>query len=487
MVVVIVVTVVAAVLRLYRLRSGYAHGVVDYDSGVYFGSSLDLMHGRLPYRDFVLVHPPGITLLMTPLAWLSSLIGTASAMGLAKVMTALAGAASVPLVARLVWHRGVLVAVLAAAIAAVQVDAVTAGFGLLLEPWVVLFCLLGAVLTFHADEPAQGRRLLWGGIAFGFACAVKIWAFAPMLAVLLVLMPDRRRAARHLAGVAIGFLVPVLPFAVLAPGAFVHDVFTVQLFRSTDQRTASVFRLIHLFSVGPPTTHLPDAARGWLITAGLVIAGSVVVLWVCLARRAAPLERFAVLAAVAVVGMLFVPGTFYWHYAAFAAPFLALAAALPVARLPKGPAVIWALVLVACVGAQTATLLHRNQRGDRLPDDYRQVTSVIPAGACVVTSMSSAMIADDRFVSDDPDCPTILDPFGTALAYGNGRSPSKVAPRTPALVRIWAQAYRRADYLYFVTRGTRSVPVDVVLDRYLADHFHRVDVAGLRGTLYARN
>lgn len=376
---------------------------------------------------------------------------------------------------------------LAAAITAVQVDAVTAGFGLLLEPWVALLCLIGAVLTFRGDEPAQGRRLLWGGIVFGLACATKIWAIAPVLVVLGVLLPDRRRALRHLGGVAIGFLVPVLPFAVMAPGAFLHQVFEVQVFRSSDDRTSAVYRLLHLFSVGPPNADLPDVARGWLIAAGLVMAASLLVLWAVLARRAVPLERFAVLAAGAVVVMLFVPSTFYWHYAAFAVPFLAVAAALPLARLRWIPAMAWGLVLVLCVGGQVATMLHRNERGNQLHDDYSQVTSVIPAGACVVTSMSSSMIADDRFLSDDAACPTIIDPFGMALAYGDGRAPSSAGLHTPTLVRIWAEAYRRADYLYLVKRDTRTIPDDAGLDRYVADHFHRVDVAGLHGTLYARN
>lgn len=485
---VVLCTIGAAALRLYRLRYGYAHGVVAYDDGVYLGSALRLTEGNLPYRDYVFVHPPVITVLLAPLALLAKAIGTAQAMGLAKILTGLAGAASVPLTARLLWHRGLLVVAPACGLVAVHDDAVAAGYGLLLEPWVVLFALIGAVLVFRGDQPADGRRLWWGGAVFGIACATKIWAFALVLAVVLVLLPARRRVLRYLSGVAAGFLVPVLPFAVFAPGAFVHQVFTVQVLRSSGERTSATYRLLHLFSIGPPNQDLPVAGRGWLVASALLLVAGLIALWVRFARGSAPLERFAVIAALLVVAMLFVPGSFYWHYAAFAIPFLAMAAALPLARLGRGvPAAGWAAVLAVCVAALTFTMVHRNLHGHQLHDDYAQVAAAVPAGSCVVTTMASSTIADERFFSSRPDCPVLIDPFGTALAYADGRSPSVATLRTPALVRLWADAYRRADFLYLVRRETPTVPLDAGLARYLRTHFHLVERVGLHGTLYARN
>jgi alpha-1,2-mannosyltransferase len=59
-------------LRLYLLsQPGYLLGVTQYDDGPYFGSALRLVHGALPYRNFIIVQPPGITLLMTPAALLA--------------------------------------------------------------------------------------------------------------------------------------------------------------------------------------------------------------------------------------------------------------------------------------------------------------------------------------------------------------------------------------------------------------------------------
>jgi hypothetical protein len=65
--VIIGMTLLALAVRLYYFtRPGYLLGVTEYDDGSYFGSAVRLVHGVLPYRDFVFVQPPGITLLMTP-------------------------------------------------------------------------------------------------------------------------------------------------------------------------------------------------------------------------------------------------------------------------------------------------------------------------------------------------------------------------------------------------------------------------------------
>ena len=48
-----------------------------------------LVHGVLPYRDFDFVQPPGITIVMGPVALLGRVIGTRDAMAVARCLTAL--------------------------------------------------------------------------------------------------------------------------------------------------------------------------------------------------------------------------------------------------------------------------------------------------------------------------------------------------------------------------------------------------------------
>lgn len=482
---VVVLTVVAAGLRLYRLRFGYAHSVVDYDGGVYFGSSLQLVDGKLPYRDFVFVHPPVVTLLFTPVALAAKVIGTAQAMGLAKILTALAGAASVPLVGRLVRGRSPFAVTLACAVTALQGDAVASSYTLLLEPWLVLFCLIGAVLAFGGDGRARaGRPLLWAGVLFGVAAATKIWAVAPIVAVLLVCGSGRRRT--YLGGVALGFLVPVLPFLLAAPGAFVHEVFTVQIFRTSGgERTLESFRLLHLFGSPAPTGAEPSAGRTALLLAVAVLLAGLSLAWLRTWRRATPLDRFGLAAAALVVAVLLVPDVFYWHYAAFSTPFLALAAAAPLAHLRSpGRRAFTALLAVAVLGLAMA-ITHRELRPYRMLNDHVAVDAVVREGACLVTSEASAAIAQDRYLSGDPGCPVLVDSFGTVLALTDGQAPSVAAVRDPRVRRFWLGLYRRADYLYLTRPKSPVVPNDPVLQAYLGEHFRLLPVAA-GGTLYQR-
>ena len=44
-----------------------------YDDGVHYAAAASLIHGRLPYRDFLFLQPPAMVLAASPFAWLGSL------------------------------------------------------------------------------------------------------------------------------------------------------------------------------------------------------------------------------------------------------------------------------------------------------------------------------------------------------------------------------------------------------------------------------
>ena len=193
-----VCTLLALALRLLLLsRPGYLLGVTEYDDGPYFGSAVNLIHGYLPYRSFVLVQPPGITLLMVPSALLSEAIGTAHAMATGRILTTLASSAGVVLVGLLVRHRGLLAVIVGCGILAVYPDSVSTARTVLVEPWLVLFCLLGALALFDGNRLTSSRkRLFWSGVAFGFAGCIEVWAIFPVLVVLVMLLPQDQAAGR---------------------------------------------------------------------------------------------------------------------------------------------------------------------------------------------------------------------------------------------------------------------------------------------------
>jgi len=89
----VLVAVVALAVRLSAvLRGGGLYGYFGYDDGVYFAAAASLLAGRLPYQDFILLHPPGIVLALAPFAELGRLTTDRDAMAVARVVWLLVGA-----------------------------------------------------------------------------------------------------------------------------------------------------------------------------------------------------------------------------------------------------------------------------------------------------------------------------------------------------------------------------------------------------------
>ena len=208
------------------------HGVFSYDDGVYFGSALYLIHGIVPYRDFTILVPPGITLLMTPFALLTHFTSQNEALASARVFTAVVTGANAFLAGLAVRHRGIAASASAATALAIFPAAYLADSAVLLEPYLVFFCLLGAVLLFQNGDIATPRRVWLAGLAFGLGAAVELWALVPLVIAVAFCVPVWRRAVLPLlGGAAIGLGVTCLPFVVLAPHAFWHDTVLTQLTR----------------------------------------------------------------------------------------------------------------------------------------------------------------------------------------------------------------------------------------------------------------
>jgi hypothetical protein len=407
-VVVVAATLLALGLRIYQLaQPGHLLAVGDYDDGADFGSAIWLLHGALPYRDFIIVQPPGITLLMAPAAALSWLTGTAGAIAAGRILTVAVSAACVVLGGLLVRHRGIAATTITCGVIAIYPASVQAAHTVLLEPWLTGLCLLGAVAVFDGDRLASGRRLAWGGVALGFAGAVKVWAIIPVIVIALACLPRPRQAARLAAGVAAGFLIPVLPFAILAPRRVFDSVVVAQLARA-GARTPLAFRLQYLTGLAgwqPPHVLLWIAA-GVIIAA---VAGVAIAATVATRRAPAPLEWFAIVTAAAVVVAFLIPDDFYYHYAAFLAPFLAMAFALPAARLtgalrwPAPPARLQRrAAAVAGLVILALPLALPGAEDSPTPTYARALPAIeraIPPGACVVSDQASVLISAGRLVA----------------------------------------------------------------------------------------
>jgi hypothetical protein len=620
-------TLLALALRLYQLtRPGLLLSVTEYDDGPYFGSAIRLVNGSMPYRDFLLVQPPGITLLMVPAALLSKVAGTAAAMAAGRILTSLAGAAAVVLAGILVRHRGIFAVVVVCGISAVYPDSVQAAHTVLVEPWLVLFCLLGALAVFEGDHLTRSsRRLAWGGAAFGFAGAVEIWAIVPVIVLALLSLRSVRRLAVYLGGVAVGFLVPVAPFAIVAPHQFYRGVITAQVGGRTGAiRASNFYRLKEMTGL----TDLNGLSHSDLLAAAVLVAGFVfacLCLEVLVTRRLPPaLDMFAVVTGALVVAAFMWPNQFHYHFGAFLAPFLAMSIALPAASLLPGgrpgaarrpvgqpaaadgpvgqsvaggqdglavsggqvgppavaarppgqaaaadggagqpasgdrvgqvaaadggagqsaagdrvgqvaaggggvgragvassgvgqaaagggrpaqpvaasrratppipPALTW---YVACLAGLAIVVMAGVQvhwestQKPKVPLAYvNEARRLIPAGACVVTDEVSFTIMADRFVSNVPGCPLLVDSIGTDYGLSHGRDPAAGAAKFADLVAVWRYSFGHAQYVWLSGREQHRIPWTPALMTYFRGHFTRTVAVGKGGIsgLYRRD
>src|SRR5450755_818652 len=498
-------TALALFLRLWQLtKHGYLLGPTEYDDGVYFGGALRLIHGAVPYKDFITVQPPGVMLLMTPVALFAGPLGTAKALLIGRVLTACAGAAGVTLTGLLIRHRGALAVAVAGGFLAVYPDGVYAAHTVLIEPWLVLFCLAGALAVMDGDHlTSSSRRLAVGGAAFGFAGVCKTWAVIPVLVLLglLVLPTGPHRAPRRtlvfLGGTVAGFAVPVLPFAVLAPHVFYNSVIVAQWSRTDDVRISLWFRLASMIGL----SHGPELAHALLLAVvcatAAVAAGASLLATLASRRLPPPLEIFALASGALVVVAFLWPVDYYYHYAAFLGPFMALSVVLPVARLcraglprPARPARSSPRAVYRMAVAATAmvVLVLAVLQGRTQPDpNYHGVADaivadehIIPAGSCVVADAVSYTIAANRFISTVPGCPEMVDSLGTDYALSHGRNGLTGAGNVPAVRRLWLSTLSHAQYVWLSGMYLRRIPWTPAISSYFTASFRlvRADASG---------
>jgi alpha-1,2-mannosyltransferase len=494
-------TAVGLFLRLYQLtRPGYLTGVTEYDDGVLFGNALRLADGVIPYRDFAVVQPPGSILLMAPVALLAKVTGSAWGLGIARLLTVFADCAAIALLGVLVRHRGPLAAGVACGIYAVDPDAIVAAHTFLLEPWLNMFCLVGAVLAFDGDRLAGGRRLAWAGAVFGFAAAVKLWALVPLAVIVLLLLPRIRQIAYLVGGAVVGLGLPLLPFLILSPGALYRGVLVGQFVRSSNGGEAQLLqRLGDMLGLSDfPTFPLAPVL---LLIAIAILALYLAGCWAA-GRPPAALDWYALVSAVAVTVMFMLPRLYYHHYGAFLGPFLALIVALPVGRLALwveglgaegvsaegqgagGPATAarsYGLTALLVMGAVAAVVVGWAGVHDVRTESQLNETSVagiadrlIPPGACVLTNYAAYTVTASRFISDAPGCPSLVDSFGTLITLTDGHDLKAARPALSTVTAVWRSGFERASYVWLVTGSEGQIPWTTSLRQYFLVHYRLI-------------
>jgi alpha-1,2-mannosyltransferase len=433
------------VLLLQSLLHGHLSGHDEYDDGVYFGSSLQLIHGIMPYRDFVLIQPPMISVILLPFAALSFLTGPAHAFETARIFIDLAATANVVLAGLLVRHRPTAQVVVSTGFMAVYPATIGSAQTVLLEPPLVLFCLAGLLCLFDGDRiTTSRRRLLACGVLFGVAGAIKLWAALPLLAAICVAGRSGPAARRTLAGgAAAGFGGCTLPFIIGSPGGFFGQVFVTQALRNGGGYPAAE-RLADLTGLPGLYTFVSTHAAGGphVLAVVTVILAALCSAALCLAAftgrgrtPASPLDLFALLATALAVAALLGSPTYFYHYAGFAAPFIALLYGTVAVRLRDRFRARRAVALAATAVPLIliCAMLGRSLNAIVTAGPATQVdgafASEILGHGCVLSLDTSLTVLDNRFTGDVRGCPRVVDWLGQerVLDHGLAQTPSDAA------------------------------------------------------------
>lgn len=497
--------VIAAGLVLLELATPTGlYGVTEFDDAVYFAAARHLVEGALPYRDYTLIQPPGIAVLLSPIALLSHAIGDRSGLGLARILTGLVVGLNAAGVVWLLRRFGLIAAAIGGLALAIYPTAFLADHTLMLEPYLMLFCLIGAGLAFPPGRTAGKSRMLAAGCSFGVAGSIKVWAILPILAMLVVLIArDRKGALRFLIGTAIAAVVLCGVFFLEAPHAFVHDVITSQLGRATRKPTSGISRLFAidgLADLSPSVILKTSTGLIALVTSlvgGTILLGSLIP---SLRRRGSELEAFVLLSVALTVAAMFYPEQFFYHYAYFTTPFVALGLGIAVSRAVGLVRRRLGLVALArrrriLVGLGGAVLLgisvvsglvidsesHFQTSAMRLyGDPGPRIQALIPKGACVVADAEALLTSGDRVVAASASCPIVIDSTGTWLAVDPLHPPirSRLGPKDPRLVAFWAGVLRHVDYLIVSSTRSFRIPWTPSLRAELARRFDQLPGVG---------
>lgn len=496
-----IISLTGVIVRLALLSvPGHLSGLTEYDDGVYFGAALKLVSGVFPYKDYVLVQPPGIAVLLSPVALVSKLIGSDNGLAVARIVTVLVDGLNIFLVAKIVKSRGILAVIAGCGFMAFYSQAIISSATVLLEPYMNLFCLLGVNFAFgDASDKVSSRRLFISGIFIGVAGSIKSWAIVPAILLGLILLfsfnsRKFRSILTYIGGVILGFGVFTLPFIVIDGVGFFHDVIAVQLARVPGQRVGIWSRLNQLTG-SAPLDWLIGHQRYVTIAVSLVMVLIIVIAIKNVFSHRSNLGAFAIITTIGVTAVLFYPNDFYYHYPDFLAPYFALSFAFAASSaIDRGATVfnnlkslsptlviIVSIYIVAFVGD---FLFEINAAPAPVPSRFAQ--SVLPKGACVVSDEVSLLIESNRFYASSANCPVLIDSYGTALSLSGGLTINGGASQSTAVDRHWLSVMKNAEYLWLSPQNQRRLGWSSRNVEYLKSHFIEVRSSKYLGQVYKK-
>ncbi len=415
------------------LTSGGLQGNYGYDAGVYYSAADALVHGRLPYRDFVFLHPPGIILALTPFAWFGQLTSDHAGFVAATLAFTALGALNAVLVVRIATSMdlGRWPAFIGGSFYALWFGSVQSEYLTRLEPLGNFFLLCGLLAYLRAQRTGRTYLAGVGGLALGAAAGVKIWWVVPLLVVLawqLLARSPVRQVVLTAVGAGAALLIINGSFFLTAPRDMWTMVVTEQLGRHHDSN-----------SIGARLRSITDLNRvphlHGLLTVGSLLLLGVLVLGLCAVAWTVPWARLVVVLAVVQLAVLVTAPSWFPFYSDFLAPTAALLVATscgaaagagskisPIRATQRAARWVW--VPVAAAGLLTASILalHPGKTVQPFPGD--QLARDVAHLRCVQADSPIALIELNALSRDFANgCAVWVDVTG--LTYGVDAAPRR--------------------------------------------------------------
>lgn len=451
---VILVVTAASVIRLWpSFAPGGLTAIREYDDAVMFTVTLSWLHGLLPYADVVFLHPPGILVLLAPLAALAPSLGDPGALGMARIVWAVLGSLNTGMIALLLRRFGAAAVLLGGGYYALV--GIAGEHTVMLEAVLNLGLLCGLVLL--SSRRAAPRTLL-AGVALGLALACKYWAIIDV--VLLALLSTARRGGRGLLRFGLGVAVTAGaiagPLFVLAPAQMWDQTVVTQLSRPQDAAMPLADRAMSFNPLSTVSFASAPAVQGFMLVllVALLAVGLVpLVRAVRQGRRPSEWEDevwWGIIAATHLT-VLAASGVFYYHYAAWGAAPLSLVLGAAVGRWwsrggvrPRQRPVLLGCVAVAVILALVLPLRKIPEFADLSPlRDWAQTRTCVWADTGVMVAIDTT----SRNLLHG--CPFDADPYGVFLTM-----------HSPELAKVDEPRWRARMFTQLEASDGVILPVD---------------------------
>jgi alpha-1,2-mannosyltransferase len=448
------------------LRGGGLFGFGNYDDGVYYAAATGLVHGRLPYLDFLLLHPPGMPLLLTPFALGAQLASDSYGFAAARVAWMLLGALNAVLIWRILRPIGLVAALFGGLSYAVFYPAVYADKSTLLESPATTALLLTIILlepVARASSLPRGRALAAGAL-LGLAVTIKVWGVVTVLIVLAWLLLGRRfrDAWQLLMGSVLTAALICLPFFAAAPTAMWNQIVRDQVFRRGGNDVTLISRLDEIVGLG-------IVGRQHVTITVLAVFALLCCAALAWSYREA---RLAVLLFIGLTAFLLVTPTWFPHYAGFTAAPVALVVGAAIGRIialvRARPAQIAVGVVTAGALAVYASGWSDITFGRQFPSNFKSFAASAPG--CVTADDATTLVVSDTLSRNlTRNCQFIADLGGNShdMAAAAGVAVSRNRNKT---FQRFSIDYLRTGSVTILTRYSSgrgfNAKTTAVLDRW---------------------